>query len=199
MTQEVQAAARGRRQLMMIIALFLVPPIAAWIAWQYLGEHGVSATTNAGTLISPARPLGFEQLAQARSGVDATELRGRWLYVVYAQHGCDARCEKQLYLTRQVRIAVNKDTPRVKRLLVLGGGDTAQRAQIAEQHPDLLVVEGVSEQLSANFNGSGFASAGEQFFLVDPLGNLMMFYDAEISPKGILRDLQKLLKISQVG
>ena len=194
MSQELSVPNKGRRQLMLLIGLFLLPPIAAWLAWQYLGEHGVSATTNAGTLISPARPLQLDGLPAAQ------QLRGRWLYVVFAHQGCDERCQEQLYLTRQVRIAVNKDTPRVKRLLLLDAApDAALQEKLNQEHPDLLVAANIDEALRASFRGEAFGSSGEQFFLVDPLGNLMMFYPAQTNPKGILRDLQKLLKISQVG
>jgi len=34
---------------------------------------------------------------------------------------------------------------------------------------------------------------------VDPLGNLMMRFDARQEPKGLLSDLQKLLKLSHIG
>lgn len=40
---------RSRVQLILIFALFLLPPVSAWVAWKYLGERGVSATTNAGS------------------------------------------------------------------------------------------------------------------------------------------------------
>jgi hypothetical protein len=36
-------------------------------------------------------------------------------------------------------------------------------------------------------------------FIVDPLGNLMMSYDARQNPKGLLEDLQKLLRLSHIG
>ena len=36
-------------------------------------------------------------------------------------------------------------------------------------------------------------------FIVDPLGNLMMRFDARQEPKGLLSDLQKLLKLSHIG
>ena len=49
------------------------------------------------------------------------------------------------------------------------------------------------------FSGDGFAADGAHFFLVDPLGNLMMHYSLDVPAKGMIRDLQKLLKISQVG
>jgi hypothetical protein len=36
-------------------------------------------------------------------------------------------------------------------------------------------------------------------FVVDPLGNLMMRYDARQNSRGLLEDLQKLLRLSHIG
>jgi hypothetical protein len=35
--------------------------------------------------------------------------------------------------------------------------------------------------------------------VVDPLGNLMMSYDARGNPRGLLEDLKKLLRLSHIG
>lgn len=199
---EVQTQ-RGRRQLLLIFALFLLPPVSAWVAWKYIGDSGTESTTNAGTLVSPARPLSIGGLQQAdgRALSDA-DLRGRWTYVLFASADCDARCEQQLYLTRQIRLGMSKDIPRVQRLLVLADAPDASLAQrLASEHADLTwVVRGAAaDALLQHFQGEGFAPQGEQYFLVDPLGNLMMYYDLAVPAKGMLRDLQKLLKISQIG
>jgi hypothetical protein len=194
---------RSRIQLLLIFALFLLPPISAWIAWQYLGEQGVDSTTNAGGLITPARPLQVAGLMLADGApLDQAVLRGRWTYVLFAPTDCDARCEEQLYLTRQTRLAMNKDIPRVQRLLVFAGvpSDGLQQ-RLAAEHADLTwaVRDAAAESMLARFRGPGFAPDRGQFFLVDPLGNLMMFYDREVPAKGMMKDLQKLLKISQIG
>jgi hypothetical protein len=200
-SQQVEKGGRGRRQLVLLILLFLLPPAAAWVAWQYLGEHGVGATTNNGTLISPARPLDLQGAFTANGDpLEQEDFAGRWLYVVYGNNGCDQACQQQLYVTRQTRVAVNKDTPRVRRLLVLDGApDESLAAMLAAEHKDLLVAVTVKDELRRTFQGESFDTRGGQFFLVDPLGNLMMFYQADAEPRGVLRDLQKLLKISQVG
>ncbi len=36
-------------------------------------------------------------------------------------------------------------------------------------------------------------------YLVDPLGNVMMRFPAEADPRRMLRDLERLLRASQVG
>ena len=121
---------------------------------------------------------------------------------MFANGGCDATCEQQLYLTRQIRLAMNKDMQRVQRVLVVDAPpQTPLASQLESAHQDLIVAvrDAGAAPLLQRFRGNGFSTGGAQYFLVDPLGNLMMFYDLEVPAKGMLRDLQKLLKISQIG
>jgi hypothetical protein len=196
-------ARRNRVKLLAIFALFLLPPVSAWIVWKNFQETGVESTTNAGTLVAPARPLTVAGLRQPDgASLSASDLRGRWTYVMFAPGACDERCARQLYLTRQVRLAMNKDTPRVQRLLVLGEDPRPAFAQqLSDEHADLRwVVRGpAAGELLDSFRGDGFDTTGEQYFLVDPLGNLMMHYDLAVPTKGMMKDLQKLLKTSQIG
>ena len=36
-------------------------------------------------------------------------------------------------------------------------------------------------------------------YVIDPLGNVVMRYDTRESPRGLLTDLKKLLKLSHIG
>ena len=200
---DARSGQRNRTKLVLIWILFLLPPVSAWVAWKYYAAQGVGATTNAGTLIAPARPLQLTGLQRADGTVFGDEqLRGRWTYVLFAPGPCDQDCQQQLYLTRQTRTAMSKDIPRVQRLLVLAqtpSADLVRRLQ--EEHPDLhwVVSNAQAGSLLRQFEGGGFGYRGGQYFLVDPLGNLMMFYDLAVPAKGLRKDLQKLLKISQIG
>ncbi len=200
---EPQRVRGGRIKLLLIAVLFSVPPLAAWVAWQIMDGSGVRSTTNAGTLIAPARPLRLHGLATPDGAlVDDQQLRGRWTYVLFAPEGCDRRCGQQLYLTRQIRLAMNKDVRRVQRLLVLGSMPRQELAQLLNsEHADLtwVVRDQAAGPLLDRFRGAGFAPDGGQYFLVDPLGNLMMYYDLEVPAKGTMKDLRKLLKVSQIG
>lgn len=194
---------RNRAKLLLIITLFMLPPIAAWLAWQYLDVAGVQSTTNAGTLVTPARPLAITGLSQGDGEPLAEDrLRGRWTYVMFAKGGCDQRCQQQLYLTRQIRLGMNKDVRRVQRLLVLDAMPEAALAQqLSAEHEDLMwaVAGSDATALIERFHGEGFSPDGAQCFLVDPLVNLMMVYDPDVPAKGMMKDLRKLLKVSQVG
>ena len=194
---------KSRTQLVLIWVLFLLPPVSAWLAWKYLGEEGVAATTNAGTLISPARPLVLRGLNRADgSAFSDGELRGRWTYVLFDPGTCAEACRQRLYLTRQTRIAMSKDIPRVQRLLVLAQAPSAELVNLLRnEHEDLSwVVSGTqAAPLLQQFTGEDFGTGGAQYFLIDPLGNLMMYYDLDVPARGLMKDLQKLLKISQIG
>jgi cytochrome oxidase Cu insertion factor (SCO1/SenC/PrrC family) len=192
---------RGRAQLILIAMLFAAPVVTAWVAWNFAVSGGVDATTNAGQLVNPVRPLQPVNL-KGFSGEDLGDrlLTGRWSYVLLSTSGCNQQCAEKLYLTRQVRTGVNKDMQRVQRLLVLRE-TPADIAALRAAHPDLklaIVDEGTWQAFAGQFGGEVAAEQGV-FFMVDPLGNLMMRYDDKVEPKGVLKDLRKLLKVSQVG
>lgn len=192
------AQRRSRLQLILIAMLFAAPVITAWVAWQFATSEGVGSTTNAGVLIQPARPLEPVALADgAGQPLPETPFRIRWSYVQFAPSGCDASCLERLHLTRQVRISVNKDMSRVQRVLVvreLPAGLDRLRAE----HPDLLIAVATADAWR-DLLGQFAMAPDSAFYLVDPLGNLMMHYPAEVPAKGVLKDLRKLLKASQIG
>jgi hypothetical protein len=49
-----------------------------------------------------------------------------------------------------------------------------------------------------NDSAGGDANA-QRIYLIDPLGNLMMSYAPGAKPKGLLEDMKRLLRLSQIG
>lgn len=196
---------KRRIQLIMLAALFFAPVISAWVAWQFMGEHGVATTTNAGQLISPARPLPVPTL-QALDDLPLPEKPlqgGRWTYLHFLPGSCDQACGDQLILTRQTRIGINKDIPRVQRLLIVQDELSSEAIdELRAAHPEMLFARldgGMQDPFLRAFREAGQPTDGSIFFVVDPLGNLMMRYSLEAEPKGLFKDLKKLLKASQIG
>ena len=192
-----------RLQLLLLAALFVAPVVAAWVVWKYVGEHGVGTTVNMGTLVTPARPLENQPFVDLDGHPIAGGIwRGRWTLVIFTPQGCDDACKKALYNTRQVRTSMHKDIARVQRLLVAGADMNAvDKTWLSQQHEDLIAVIAAGalwQQATAAFVDLAPMSP-ENVYLVDPLGNLMMFYGADVPPGGMLKDLRKLLKVSQIG
>ncbi len=50
-----------------------------------------------------------------------------------------------------------------------------------------------------NTRAGGDDATAEVIYLIDPLGNLMMSYAPGAKPKGMLEDMKRLLRLSQIG
>jgi len=150
----------------------------------YLFDWTPAARGNYGELIAP-RPL---------SGAPLDALRGKWLLITFDTAACSAYCERKLYLMRQVRAAQGKDAGRVDRIWALT--DTGRpRAELLRAIDGTHVVPlGEAPALR------GFpADAVDRIYVVDPLGNLMMSFPRDPDPSKMLKDLQRLLRLSQIG
>lgn len=202
-----QGGGPRRFTVFLVLLAFAAPMLLAWLVLQNEAwRPGGSAAR--GTLVRPARPL--PSLAMRRldgSPLSTDELRGRWTLVYITGSVCSDACRKSLYYTRQIRLAVGKDTPRVQRLLVLTGlpavGAGTLR-QILSDHPDLIVATASAEALDTLLKPFRLApgedvAALHRVYMLDPVGNLMMYYEPGAEPKGILKDLERLLKASHIG
>lgn len=186
----------SQRQLLLVAALFIVPLAAAVLL--YYSSAWRPVVNAEGSLIEPPRPLvthGLD-LADGRAA-PADVLVGRWS-LLHPAARCDARTPALLEELQRVRLALDKDAPRVRRVLLHSGACTA--VHVGSRDADLLV-------LSAN--DAGGKSTLAQFppardgahgiYIVDPQGNLMMSYPATGSARGLLKDLERLLRLSNVG
>jgi cytochrome oxidase Cu insertion factor (SCO1/SenC/PrrC family) len=196
---------RGRRQLLILASIFFVPLAVAF--WLYYGAGGWAphGSTNQGDLVNPAVPLPEATLMRPDGSAAAPGLlRGKWTIAFIGDGACDDRCRKALYLSRQTRIALNKDIDRVQRVF-LATGPCCDNAFLATEHPDLTVVTlganpGSQSLLAAIpvYGGVPVERAG-RLYLIDPLGNLVLSYPADAPDKALLTDVRKLLRLSHIG
>lgn len=185
---------RARITLLLVFALFAAPLVIAWVL-NFTGDFKPAATTNHGTLVQPARPVAADGLVDARGDpVDPALFKEHWTLVYQLAGPCETACQEALYLLRQVRLAQGKNIDRVQRLLLLDAAPTAEWITELEAHyPGLAVARPGSDM-----GDTGFPVPG-RIYLVDPLGNLMMEYAADAEPRGMIKDLERLLRISYVG
>jgi cytochrome oxidase Cu insertion factor (SCO1/SenC/PrrC family) len=142
---------------------------------KYFYQHrDITQTVNYGKLLNP--PLLLEKIVST----DITEYQGRWI-LLYATAFCDTLCTQNLYKMRQVRLAAGKDQERVARLLV---------TQTAYKLP--LAYQGTYQEETAQKIPSGL-------YLADPHGNIILHYQSDADPEKVLKDLTRLLRISQIG
>jgi hypothetical protein len=179
------AQRRGRRTFYLLIAVFFGPLIVSFTLYYFSSWRPVGQT-NHGELMQPPRPLpGAPQ-----------SLQEEWSLVYIGDARCDDACRETLTFGRQVRLALNKEMTRVRRVLLATEG-CCTNEYLATEHTGLVVEDAsAATALLAQFPE---ADRARSLFVVDPRGNLVMRYDARNEPKGLLTDLKKLLKLSHIG
>ena len=165
-------------KLLLVAAVCAAPVVLGTLV--YLSGWSVGNPGNYGELLPP----------RVVAGTPLEALRGKWVLVTFDAAACDAYCEKKLYFMRQARRAQGKEMERVERLWVVTDGGKP-RAEV------LAAMEGTR---LTNFRFEGFAgSTHDHIYVVDPLGNLMMRFPRDPDPSRIIKDLQRLLKLSRFG
>jgi len=183
----------GRVQLLLVAAVFLGP--LALATWLYFGGQGLSpdGRTNNGALLEPI--------------VNVTELLpdsplhehgdGHWV-LLYANLGtCGDACTFSLYTLRQSRLMLGKEMDRLVRVFL--HGDTApDTVLLADDHKGLITLRdsGLNDLLE-NKRPAALEAGG--YFLVDPLGNLVLYFRPDIDPSAMVEDIKHLLELSRIG
>jgi hypothetical protein len=193
---------RQRRVLVGLALMFFAPLGLAFFLYYSHGPWRPGGRVNAGTLIEPARPLPALVLPLLGSGdTNPNFLRSKWTLLYVESGRCAESCRRRLYDTRQVRLALDRDMDRVQRVLIADSG-CCDAEFLREQHPDLIAVRAgaaAAPLLDLLPRGGGSGAPAPSVYLVDPLGNLMMFYPADSKSKGILEDMKRLLRLSSIG
>jgi cytochrome oxidase Cu insertion factor (SCO1/SenC/PrrC family) len=176
-----------RAKLFLIAGGFLLPIAASIATYVFFRPQ---ATGNYGELLLPpeaisAAPLRSDDGAAFRFA----QMRGRWVLLVSESGECEAACAAKLYAVRQVRLALGRDASRVARVLVA----QAPSALPPAPREDLVAVLAQAPEPAGPLNDPG------HIYLVDPRGNVMMRWPREPDMRRMLKDLQTLLKASQIG
>ena len=196
-----QAIRSSRIKLVLLFTLFVGPLVASFIWYYGFGAaFAPSGESNHSPLVSPAVPLeAFDNPLAAGGTFSRDDLERQWTLVHVLGENCPETCETFLYHTRQTRLGVGKDIHRLARVLLVPGADS--HTALLEQHPDATVIvasgSGLGQQL-ARIAADNQAVPGAAF-MVDPIGNVMMWISPDVEPKLLLKDLKKLLKISRIG
>jgi cytochrome oxidase Cu insertion factor (SCO1/SenC/PrrC family) len=188
---------RARTLLLVTFLVFFLPIMGAWLLNVFAPDWRPFGTVNHGTLVQPVRPVSASGLEDGHGRkIDAGYLSGRWTVVHVLGGPCGKNCLEALARTRQVHQALGDDMNRVQRLLVAGNPANAPGI---DPPPEFAFAVADSAWLSAfSFSEAG-ADPVPGIYLVDPQGYLMMRYPADVDQRGLLADLERLLKISKIG
>lgn len=182
-------------KLLLVMAIFALPVLASYLAYFVWQPQG--AARNYGTLIKPVTlPENLVVTASDGSALPLKGLRGHWLLVQVDSAACANECEQKLYAMRQVRLMQGREQDRVQRLWVLADGQVPHAA-LAQKYLGTQLLTDASRALTAKLAPEGQAT--QYIFMIDPLGNVMMRWPANPDIKRMHKDIERLLKASQIG
>ena len=184
---------RGRVQFLLIAAIFLGPlALAAYL--YFVGQDLTPAgRTNNGAPLQPVTNL--------RDGVPESPLYahndGFWVLLYANDSLCDDACAHSLYTLRQSRLMLGKEMDRLVRVFL--HGDTApDTVLLADEHGGLVALsDSALKELLDNKKPADLEAGG--YYLIDPLGNLVMYFRPDIDPSDMVEDIKHLLELSRIG
>lgn len=183
----------GRAQFLLIAAVFIGPLIVA--AWLYFSGAALQPTgrSNHGALLEPIVRLG-DELPESPI---VEHYDNAWVLLYMHGSACDEPCRQALYACRQARLMLGKEMDRVRRVF-LHGDTPPDTVFLAEEHPGLITIEDSGLTSLLNNKRPADVPAGG-YFLIDPLGNLVMYFRPDLDPADMVDDIKHLLRLSRIG
>lgn len=188
---------RARLTLVFIAVIFFGPLAIAAVLYYGGSDLLPGARTNAGDLLQPIRNVDEELGPGTLNTLTEGAGDNRWLLIYVNGGQCDSDCETALYRMRQSRTMLGRDMPRIVRVF-LHGDIGPDRVLIETVHDGLIATK--NDDLSKLLESRRPArSASGGLYLIDPLGNLVMYFPPDLEPEALVGDIEHLLDLSRIG
>jgi len=188
----------GQKKFLMMVLVFLLPVVLGSLLFFNLEKVGFDkGSTNYGTLVHPALPTVIADLKQGNNNAIKEETVAKsWTMTYIEPSNCDQTCLDKLTLIKKVRLLTNEKMRRVRTLFVTNKQieDSIDKSQYRD-----MVFTNV-EDANSPFVKQFPAQDTKPIYLIDPYGNIMMYYpQQDLNAKKIIKDINRLLKYSQLG
>ncbi|MBU0917449.1 MAG: hypothetical protein KKD97_13955 [Gammaproteobacteria bacterium] len=194
---QTQRTRVGRIKMLLVWAVCAAPVVASYFMYYVVRPEG---RTNHGALIQPVRAMpesaALPLLNLQGSPVLPASLKGQWLLVSVAGGACEAACEKTLYLQRQLRESLGRDKDRVDRVWLVSDGAPVREALLPALQ-QATVLRAPQADLARWLEPEAGRQLADHLYLVDPRGDWMMRFPANVDFTKAKRDLTRLLKASE--
>jgi hypothetical protein len=193
---DAQRTRSGRWKMLLVMLVCAAPVVASYFMYYVVRPEGRSSY---GELIEPQRPIpSVTGTDLAGRPLSLPALQGQWLLVSVAGGACDERCERQLYLQRQLRESLGKDKDRIDWVWLVSDQAPVREA-LRPALKDATVLRVDAAQLAQWLAPARGRELGDHLYVVDPMGHWMMRFpptqDAA-GATGIRKDLQRLMRAS---
>lgn len=198
MNEKNTARNANKRTLILLLAMAIAPIIAAQLYFSY---GNLSSNSNNGELIAPTVDIDTLQLTNENGErVNRDDLTHKWRMIVIVGRDCNELCNLSLYQMRQINIALGKHYDRFRHMVIHVDdmSDTFSKLMQVE-YLDTLHAYSEQQLVLQKLNIKDINNISSSIYIMDPIGNIMMKFSTGMNPKLILKDLKRLLKVSQIG
>lgn len=190
-----------RVALVVIASVFILPLVVAWLMFSGVIDYRPQSTRNRGWLVQPPVPVSWTGVYETGSSdAPAAAFAEHWLVLHAVPEACDRACLEAIAGLRQVHLAAGRDRHRIRLALLHRGGDPARLQQM---YDDFHLLENPAgglwrtlQTVAGRARSAQYASGAT--YLIDPLGNIMLFYAAGSDPGDLKTDLKRLLTWSKL-
>lgn len=216
----MDANLKNKLKLTFLLLITALPVSMATLSFRGAIEEGaLSSTVNKGHLINPPADISalamrdldgqpvfrtFEEEIAALAPDQEYEIKP-WLMIYVNGADCTAACKERIHYLQQLHIALGKNIQRVRRYY-LNTDMQPFSQELAEyfraDYPSMGLAYTDKATLQQNLSASGVSidlAAQSYVLLVDPVGNVMMYYTQDHTPEEIMTDLETLLRYSSLG
>jgi len=187
--------------LILLFSVCFMPVAGAWLVYHFTDFWKTAPESDQRYLLDPPVQVANVRLTGPGTVDQGSRLHGKWNLLYLPAEDCRRACEQKLDTLQQIRRATGKEAFRVRLVLAAQAPYTGRLLQERLREPGgslfLLTEDQDTEAVfkllrSLNTNG-------QAFYLIDPLGNLIVRYPVTADPAAITRDLKRLLRYSRVG
>lgn len=183
--------------MLLLLAACAAPVIASYFTYYVIRPEG---RTNYSDLILPTREMPQDLALTDPTGapVAPASLRGQWLLVLVMDGACDAGCEQRVYLQRQLREMLGRESERVDRVWLVTGEPMPLPAlqQAAAATGPVAMLRADRDAVARWLAPADGQTLQDHLYIVDPMGAWMMRAPADPEPQRLKRDLDRLLRAS---
>ncbi len=188
-----------KKTLLLMIFVFVAPIVIGTVMFLNADKLKMGGeTVNYGKLITPPVSISVEGLqVNGKAADQETTARKKWTLLYLAPDNCDDKCTARIDLLKRLRLLTNEKMRRVRTVAVFP--EMPENAEkLAFENPDLVisVKDGAAQAFVSQFPHQ----EERPVYVIDPLGNLMMYYAGDMPDiKRMLNDFKRILKYSHIG
>lgn len=210
---------KNKLKLTFLLLITALPVTVATLSFRSAVNDGsFGGTVNKGNFILPPADITaldmrdeygdtqFRNFEEMIAELDADDYQARpWLMVFVTSSDCQESCQERIHYLQQLHARLGKHAPRVRRYYLHASDQPISeqnKAIFRASYPSMGIAYSQARALENNLREAGVEldlDSGNYVFLVDPVGNVMMYYTDGHTHQEIKIDLDRLLKYSSLG